>query len=552
MMPSSMANKIFKTFLLFFVLIGFVHCTQKKPLDNETLYFNLRTEPPSLDPSKATDVVSFQITENIFDGLADYDISTPQLEVIPKIAKSWKVSPDGRVYTFYLRSDVLWSDGKKVTAHDFEYSWKRLIDPKTASEYAYFLFDIKNAQAFSEGKIKNSFEVGIKALNESTFQVTLHKPVAYFLHVATFASLAPLRKDVIEKFGDTWTEPEHIITNGPFKLTSWEHDYQIIFERNENYYGPKAKLKKIHCLMVSEQSTALSLYQTKKLDIIVEVPPLDIPRLKKTSEFHSGNFLSTYYVGINTKKAPLTNPNIRKALASAVDRKQITEILQKGDIPSTSLIPMGMLGYNANIGLPFDVNAAQEFMKKAGYDKKEDRWVHAKTKEPFPSLAFMYNTNEAHKTVAESLQAQWKKNLGIDVSLDNQEWKVYNSTLQSSHKTPEKTSYNLFRLGWNADYPDPDNYMSLFTSYSANNHTHWGDKKFDTLTEKAKSILNPKQRLELYNQTQKLLLEDGAAIIPLFVYAHQAMWRDTEVKGIKLNPLDKWYFDQIWLERTKN
>ncbi|MBI3017291.1 MAG: peptide ABC transporter substrate-binding protein [Deltaproteobacteria bacterium] len=541
--------------LLFLVLISFtllLSCSSRSKLTNDTLYFNLGTEPPSLDPSKATDTTSNLVIENLMDNLTDYDISTPDLKIVPKVAKSWKITEGGKVYTFTLRDDVLWTDGKKVTAQDFEYSWRRLIEPATAAEYAYFLFDIKNAKAFNEGKIKDFSKVGIKAINDHTFQITLESPVSYFLHVSTFSSLSPLRKDVIDQWGDRWTDPEHIVTNGPFKLTHWKHDYQLTLERNENYYGAKGKLKKVECFMIVEQSTALSLYQTRKLDIITQVPTLDIPKLKQTPEFHSGNFLSTYYIGLNTKKAPLNNPYVRKALASSINRNQITEMLQKGDIPTSSLIPMGMQGYNPDLGYKLNIEQAQEWMKKAGYEKKEGNtisWVHSKTKEPFPTITFIYNTNEAHKTIAEDLQAQWKKNLGITMAIDNQEWKVYNNSLQGSHTSPETAPFHLFRLGWNADYPDPDNFMSLFTSYSDNNHTHWGNSKFDSLTEKAKVILDKTKRVDMYNKAQKILLEEDTAIIPLYVYAHQSMWRD-EVKGAQMNPLDRWYFDQLWLERN--
>src|SRR3989338_11120190 len=178
-------------FLVFISLTLFLSCSSRLKLTNETLYFNLDTEPPSLDPSKATDTTSNLVIENIMDSLTDYDVSTPDLKIVPKVAKSWKVTKGGKVYTFILRDDVLWTDGKKVTAHDLEYSWRRLIEPATAAEYAYFLFDVKNAKAFNEGKVKNFSKVGIKALDDHTFQVTLGQPVSYFLHVSTFSSLSP-------------------------------------------------------------------------------------------------------------------------------------------------------------------------------------------------------------------------------------------------------------------------------------------------------------------------------------------------------------------------
>lgn len=532
-------------------LIGFLDsCTQKKRKDFETLLFNLDTEPPTLDPSRSTDTTSGLVIQNLWDGLTDYDY--PQTKIIPKVAKEWKISKNGLVYTFYLRDDVFWTDGKKVTAKDFEYAWFRLIDPATAAEYAYFLFDVKNAREFNEKKITDASKVGIRAVDEKTFQITLKKPVAYFLHVSTFAGLNPLRKDVIDQWKDQWTEPAHIITNGPFRLQSWQHDYELILARNENYYGKKAALKTIRCLMVNEQSTALSLYETGKLDIIRTLPPLEIPKLKQSKEFRSGNFLGTYYIGFSIKRTPLENVYVRRALASAIDRKQITDLLEKGDIPSASLLPMGVMGYNPNIGLEFNIQKAVSWMEQGGWILKEEgvtkQWIHKTTQKPFPPLTLMYNTNESHKTIMENLQAQWQKNLNIPILIENQEWKVYTDALHTAQKNPDKAGFHLFRLAWIADYPDPDNFMSLFTSYSDNNNTGWKNLKFDALTEQAKVSLSETKRAALYAQAQKILLEEDAAILPLYIYAHQAMWKP-EVQGVALNILDVWPLDQIWLDK---
>ncbi|OGQ17753.1 MAG: hypothetical protein A3B70_05350 [Deltaproteobacteria bacterium RIFCSPHIGHO2_02_FULL_40_11] len=539
-------------FILCFGLVfsTFLGCTKKHKLDNETLVFNLETEPPTVDPTKTTDTTSSLVIENLFDGLLDYDL--PNLTVVPKVAKSWDISKNALVYTFHLRDDVTWTDGKKVTAYDFEYSWKRMIDPKTAAEYAYFLFDVKGAKDFNQGKLKDEKQLGIQALNDTTFQVTLAQPVAYFIHVATFPGLMPLRRDVIEKHGDKWIEPQNIVTNGPFILTKWKHDYEMILTRNENYFGPKAKLKTIRCLMVTEQSTALSLYQTKKLDIIRNLPALEIPKLKTSADYRSGNFLGSYYIGFLTTKYPLDNKYVRRAITAAIDRNQITDLLEKGDLATTSIIPKGLLGYNEKIGIPYNVEEAVSWMKKAGYKLQdvegEKQWVDTETKKPFPTITVTFNTNEAHKTVIENLQQQWKKNLYIPVEINNQEWKVYIDSLHSARKTPDRVGFHIFRLGWVADYPDPDNFMSLFTSYSDNNNTGWANPKFDALVEKAKVVLDPKKRAKLYDQAQKILLEEDAAILPIYIYAHQSMWRD-EVQGIALNPLDSWKLDEIWVQR---
>src|SRR3989344_1049493 len=331
------AKKFFILMIIpFFLFIG---CSRKK-LNNETLYFNLGTEPPTLDPNLTSDSTSGTVIQNLFDGLVAYNVAKPELPIVPKVAKSWKISQNGKVYTFFLRDDVYWSDGKKVTAYDFEYSWKRLITAATAAEYAYFLFDVKNVQEFNNGKIKDFSKVGIKALNAETFQVTLKKPVAYFIHIPNFPVLSPIRQDVIEKWGDQWTDPKHIITNGPYKLASWKHDYELIMERNENYFDTKAKTKRVHCYMIVEASTTLSLYETGKLDILSTVPVPDIPRLKNLPEFHAENYFSNYHIGLNTEKPPLDNVYVRRALNAAIDRKEVVAVIgNAGQIPTASLIP---------------------------------------------------------------------------------------------------------------------------------------------------------------------------------------------------------------------
>src|SRR3989344_1315961 len=297
------AKKFFILMIIpFFLFIG---CSRKK-LNNETLYFNLGTEPPTLDPNLTSDSTSGTVIQNLFDGLVAYNVAKPELPIFPKVAKSWK----------------------------------RLIAAATAAEYAYFLFDVKNVQEFNNGKIKDFSKVGIKALNAETFQVTLKKPVAYFIHIPNFPVLSPIRQDVIEKWGDQWTDPKHIITNGPYKLASWKHDYELIMERNENYFDTKAKTKRVHCYMIVEASTTLSLYETGKLDILSTVPVPDIPRLKNLPEFHAENYFSNYHIGLNTEKPPLDNVYVRRALNAAIDRKEVVAVIgNAGQIPTASLIP---------------------------------------------------------------------------------------------------------------------------------------------------------------------------------------------------------------------
>ena len=208
-----------------------------------------------------------------------------------------------------------------------------------------------------------------------------------------------------------------------------------------------------------------------------------------------------------------------------------------------------MIGYDEASGLKFDVKKAHTLMEEAGYAQKEGKWVHKKTGQPLPPLVFTYNTNEAHKTIAENLQAQWKRNLGLDVEVNNQEWKVYLKTLQTADNDLVNAPFHFYRLGWVADYPDPDNFVSIFTSYSEQNHTGWKSKKYDDLVGKAKVLLNSDKRSTMYQEAQNMLVEDAAAIIPIYIYSFQAMWNEEIVKGVYLNPLDTWRLEKIWLTR---
>ncbi|MBI4042656.1 MAG: peptide ABC transporter substrate-binding protein [Deltaproteobacteria bacterium] len=459
--------------------------------------------------------------------------------MVPKVAESWSVTPDGTTYTFKIRRNLLWSDGKPVTAHDFVYSWQRLLDPKTAARYAYFLFPIKNAKAFNDtgSRVKDFAQVGAKAVDDYTLVVTLEKAMSYFPTLLTHSSTFPMRKDVVEKLGDKWTEPGNIVTNGPFLLEEWQHNYKLTLVRNDNYWGEKAKLRRIVGYMITEESSSLNLYETGKLDIMRGIPTSDIQRLKNTPDYYKIPLLAAYYYGFNVNKPPFNDPNVRKAFSAAIDREEICKALQGDQIPLTSWIPKGMLGYNPNVGIKFDPDKAVAYLKQAGYEKGDPR---------LQGITLAYNTNEGHKQVAENLQALWQKHLGVKVNIDNQEWKVF---LDILHSIPAKplASPHLFRMGWVGDYPDPDNFMNLFTSGSDNNHTGWKNSHFDKLIERAAVEIDPDVRLSLYNEAQRVLTEEEVPILPIYVYTTQKLIKPY-VKGFQLNPLDEYYLDTIWVE----
>jgi len=479
---------------------------------------NLGTEPPSLDWSLATDHVSFNVIANLMVGLTEFD---KELKPAPVIAKSWDILDGGRKIVFHLRDDVQWSDGQKVRAQDFEYSWKRLLNPKTASEYAYILFDIVNAQEYHEGKITEPREVGVQANDDVTLTVQLRHPASYFLAITTFEVTFPQRQDIVEKFESRWTEPGNIVTNGPFLLSEWQHEDHIGLRANPNFFRGKPAMERVSMYMVNEKTTALAMYEQGQLDFIDNhsIPIFEKSKLASKRGFKHVPQLRGYYYGFVTDRKPFNDPRVRKAFMMAIDRSVFPRILHGGEQAAPSWIPPGMLAHNPEIGLPFNPPEARRLLREAGYPDGKG----------FPPVVLAYNTEEDHKMVAEAAQGMWERNLGIVVSLDNQEWKVYLSKLQNDPP-------NLFRLGWGADYPDPDNFMKLFTATSGNNYTRWKNPRYDQLLDQAAREPDSAKRAKLYDAAQKILCETDLPIMPLFWTAESTLL-NPRFTGLEFNSM---------------
>lgn len=513
-------------FLVLLIIILGSEATKPPNPGRTEFRMSLGSEPPTLDWSLATDNVSITVIENIMEGLTRY---SPDLQPLPAIARRWEVSQDGLTYRFYLRQDVRWTDGRPVTAGDFEYAWKRLLDPKTAAEYAYFLYDVINAYEYNTGRLKDPEGVGVKAEGPWILEVRLRKPIVYFPSITTFMVTFPQRKDLIEQYGDRWTDPEHLVTNGPFRLKEWRHEYKVVLEANSHYFEGRPRLDRVQMFVVNEPTTALTLYETDSLDM-VRLPPEAIPFYQSSPEYQRIPLLRGYYYGFNVEKRPVNDVRIRKALGMSIDREELPRILKGGEIPSSSWIPPGMFAHNQNIGLTFNPETARRLMSEAGYPGGRG----------FPPITVVYDTSPINNLIAENLQAQWKKNLNIEVQLDNQEWKVFLERLKTD--TPA-----LFRLGWGADYPDPDNFMNLFTTQSGNNNTHWGNARYDDLIARAASELDPVKRKQMYDEAQRILTEQEVAIIPLFVAAQNVLIKPY-VKGLALNAMEILYLKDVRLE----
>ncbi len=530
-----MKSYFLKILLLVFFLCS-TSCFKKNKsseqsfLLSETFRFNIATEPPTLDWNKATDTVSSLVVDNIMDGLLDYDFSKKKIALQPALAESWSSSPDRKIWTFTIRQGVKWSDGQELKAQHVLDSWERLLNPHTASEYAYPLYVIKNAKAYNKGELKDFSKVGVSVNNKkSQLIVELKQAMSEFPYLVSHSSTYPVRKDVIQKYGNRWTEPKNLVTLGAYELKKWEHDKQILLQRNDNYYKlPLSKIKNVILYMISEPVTAFNLFEQGRLDAVIP-PATQLPILRKRKNYKEHGILGIYYYGFHVNKKPFRNVLVRKAFSQAINKKQITDLLQGGQIPLYGWIPTGVFGYDSSVGLPFDPEKANHLMDEAGY---EDRSL-------FPKVKLSYNTDENHKRIAENIQSQLKKNLKIRIELSNEEWKTYLQSLKVGRQ-------EIYRMGWLADYPSPDNFMTLMTSDSENNRTFWGNTQYDQLTRQARSLLDNKKRAQLYKKAQKLLVEEGIPVIP--IYSSRSHWLISDrVTNFPLNVMNRIYFREIIL-----
>lgn len=531
-------------FLLAF-LIALVGCEKKiNPLDelpkDKTFRIAVLTEPPSLDWNKATDTTSSLVIDNIMEGLVSYDFSQKgKVLYKPALAQSVKYKNKGQTWVFTLREDVYWTDGVPFTAQHVVDGWERLLNPKTASAYAYFLYAIKNAREYNSGDIKDFSKVGVKMTSNQSIEVELTSPRIFFPFLLTHTSAYPIRKDIIEKHGVKWTEPENIVTLGAYTLNQWEHDKLLVLKKNLSYYGDfPGNAENVSVRIIPEVSTTLNLFNIGKLDFLDNIPSKQLSALKKRPEYFEFPSATIQYYGINTTRPPLDNPKLRKALVMAIDKTQIEKVFKGKMKASNSWIPEGIFGHNPNIGLSFNPEKARKLLDEIG------------GVDSLPTMTITFNPDEDNKRMAENIQAQWRDNLSLNVEVRNEEWKIYLSNLQNIRNitdNPEQGKIFIYRMGWVPDYPDPDTYMNLMTSYSDNNYSGWGNERFDKLIESAVSVDNGSTRQELYDQAQRILLEEGAPVIPLAL-STQIFLKSPRVKKYLYNTMSKRIFKEVVLQ----
>ncbi|MBV7272095.1 peptide ABC transporter substrate-binding protein [Clostridium sp. PL3] len=514
---------------------------------DQAIRYNLGAEPKTIDPGLTNTSEGLTVAANSFEGLLRLD---EKENPVSGVAEKWEISPDGLKYTFNLRKDAKWSDGKPVKAEDFKYAWQRALDPKVASEYAYQLFYIKNGENFNKGKCKAE-DLGIKVIDDSKLEVTLEYPTSYFLSLTTFPTYAPVRKDIVEKDSKAWAnKPDTFVCNGPFKMKEWKLKDSINFVKNENYWNAKSiKLDSLQFKLIEQPSSALSAFRAGQIDFM-EAPPLqETPNLLKEGIAKVYPYLGTCYVSLNVSSnaqgvdaeaaKALSNPKVRKALALSIDRTQMVQNVTKGgQKPATAFVSNGIMEDKS--GKDFrnkdyykpegDVAEAKRLLAEAGYPDGKG----------FPKLSYLYNTGEDNKNIAEALQDMWRKNLGITVEIINQEKKVFMNTRKNK-------DYLTARGSWIADYSDPMTFLDVWITNGGNNNTGYSNAEYDKKISNAKAEKDPAKRMQLLHDAEDILMND-MPIIPIYFYVSIGCSKDY-VKGVHKSPLGMTFFDKAYIQK---
>lgn len=507
---------IFVRLLLAILTIALVAgCTRSgETIPPNTLRYALEQEPSTLDPAKSSTLPESTVELAVFEGLTRLnDKDMPE----PAMAESWTISADGLVYTFKIRANAQWSDGKPVTAQDFEYAWKRALNPAVAANNAYMLYVLKNGEAYNTEKA-SADEVGVKAIDDHTLVVTLVAPAPYFLGLTAFHAYYPVRADIVEAAPDTWaTKADTLIGNGPFKLVKWQHSAELQFVKNERYWdAAKVRLEAMEWPISESQSTRLTLVEGGAADIMVEPPVADQARLSELGLFKVAPSLGTYYYVFNVTAPPFDNPLVRKAFSLVIDRKVIVDtIVHGGKTPAYAFVPPGLTDeatgqdFRKEGGplVAYNVAEAKRLLQDAGYGPNK----------PLPPVTILYNTNEMHKAIAEAVQAIWQNELGATVALQNQETKVFMANREEGH-------YQVARASWIGDYADPQTFLDVFSDEA--NDAQYHSEAYNVLMERVHNTTDLKVRSQLMHEAEAMIFDDSV-VLPIYFTTTPYVVRDT-------------------------
>lgn len=505
--------------------------------EQQQIVRHIKDEPASLDPLKAVGLPEIQVIRDLFEGLTNQDA---QGKIVPGVAQSWS-SSDNKTWVFTLRNNARWSNGEPVTAQDFVYSWQRLVDPKNSSGSAGFagLSGIENAAAITKGEMTPD-KLGVTAQSKTQLKVTLDRPVPWFPALVANVALFPVPQKVIAQQRDSWTAPGKLVGNGAYQLSERVVNEKIVLTRNPHYWDDAhSVLTKVTFVPINEESSATKRYRANDIDITESFPKNMYALLKKTlpGEVYTPDQLGTYYYAFNTQKGPTADVRVRKALSWSIDRNVIADkVLGTGEKPAWHFTPDVTAGFKP---LPtfmqqHDQNAlnaqAKSLLAAAGYGPGKPL-----------KLKLLYNTSESHQKIAIAVASMWKKNLGVDVTLENQEWKTYIDSRNSGN-------FDVIRASWVGDYNEPSTFLNLLTSGSSSNIARFNNADYDAVVAKASRETSEQARNIDYNRAEQILAEQ-APIAPIYQYTNGRLIKPW-VKGYPItNPEDVAYSRELWIEK---
>ena len=526
---------------------------ESTPAEGFDMAVCIASEPQTIDPALNSAVDGAIMTQHMFEGLMKWsDSGNPVNEkgnmnyaaLAAGQAESYEKTDNGDgtvTYTFKIRSDAKWSDGQPVTANDFVYSWQRLANPLTAADYCYMIDMVQGYAAVNAGEADPT-TLGVSAPDESTFVVNLTYDCPYFLEICAFPAAFPVRQDIIEAYGDTWTTDDnssHYISNGPWKLAEWVHDSYIKMVPNKYHYdaanlGPNS----LTFQLMEDQNSMLAAYRSGDLQFIEDMPVDEIAGLLASGELNIVDYIGTYYVCYQTQAAPFDNALVRQAFTLAIDSKYIVEqVTQTGQVPATGFVPAGIYDADANgddfrtVGgdywdAPVDdatyqanCEKARQLLAEAGYPNGEG----------FPTVTYLYNTSDAHKAVGEALQQMWQEELGVTVQLQNQEWNAF-------LETRKKGEYQIARNGWIADYNDPCSFLDMWYTGGGNNDAQYSNPEYDAMIDAAKATSDPAERMSYFHKAEDIIIGQDWALGPIYFYTQKYMMAD-DISGAFYTPL---------------
>ncbi|WP_295162966.1 peptide ABC transporter substrate-binding protein [uncultured Brachyspira sp.] len=502
-----------KIFILFIAIMTFItaSCISNKTDNKNIITINAGSPPKTIDPSLNTALDGCYYIIHAFEGLTT---KSKEGEIIGGAAENWEILDNGTKYIFHLRTNAKWSDGKPVTASDFVYSWKRVVDPAVGSKYSFQHEPVKNAKSITAGKMPVD-SLGVKAADDYTLEVILEAPTAYFLDLVAFTTFYPIRKDIIDKYGDTWSlKAETYIGNGPFKALEINQDESIIMVKNTNYYNIEEVVpEKLKFVLMQNETASVAGIKEGSIDFSRIIPTQDIKSLMKEGLLQIKPVLASYFYCLNVTNEVLSDIRVRKALALAIDRNYIVEQVTKGgETPADAFVPYGIKDIEGNFrengGGFFDINKenyqknieeAKRLIAEAGYPEGKG----------FPVFEFKSDPG-FHIAVFEAVQQMWKEHLGIDTKIVQEEWAVFLQTRYDKN-------LSLCRGGWFGDFNDPINFLGLYTSYSPNNYSSYSNAMYDAYIQTALTAGDQKIRMEAMHKAEELLV-NSFAVIPMYFY----------------------------------